>query len=121
MNRNIKSLALAGLLLSLTACASTGSKSSLSPQISYAPAIDVSYNDVVKNVPEHVGVNVRWGGQIIAAENPKSGAKTRLTLLAYPLKANGKPDTKAFKSLLAEHDKRELDWNTDWRTSRRGG
>ena len=76
-------------VLVLSGCASSPIKSHAPIQISVAPAIDVPYGEVVKNVPDHLGVNVRWGGQIVAAEDV--GDKTRLTVLAYPLNANGQP------------------------------
>lgn len=81
------------LLLTLSACASTGSSKYTSAQIKHAPAIDVSYEEVEGKVNEHLGVHVRWGGQVIAAEDMNN--KTRLTVVAYPLKQNGKPDRKA--------------------------
>lgn len=105
MNRSIKTLASVALLLSLTACATVNSKNTISPQIAYAPAIDVPYSAVIDNVKEHVGVNVRWGGQIIGAEDvTESQAKgnsakgqednviTRVTVIASPLSSDGKPD-----------------------------
>ncbi|MEM7359607.1 MAG: Slp family lipoprotein [Pseudomonadota bacterium] len=83
------------LLLALSACASTSSYKPTSAQIKHAPAIDVSYDEVEGRVNEHLGVNVRWGGQVIAAEELQD--KSRLTVVAYPLQENGKPDRKAAK------------------------
>ena len=77
------------LVLMLGACASVGKTSIPSAQIKYPPAIEVAYSQVVDNIAEHHGTNVRWGGQIIAAEDV--GDITRLTVLAMPLAENGKP------------------------------
>ena len=84
-----KLIALAPLLLVLGACASAGKKNIPSAQIKYAPAIEVPYSEVVEDVAEHIGVNVRWGGQIIAAEDVAE--VTRLTVLAMPLAETGRP------------------------------
>jgi len=90
MNCIVRMFLLAGVVLTLSACATTNPHKSVSNNIIFAPAIDVSYGEVVKNVPEHLGTNVRWGGQIIAADDV--GDKTRLTVLAYPLDKVGRPD-----------------------------
>jgi len=83
-------------VLVLSGCASTGIKSQAPVAISVAPAIDVPYRDVVKNIPDHLGVNIRWGGQILAAED--AGDKTRLTVLAYPLNSTGQPQLQSASS-----------------------
>ena len=93
MNHIVRMLLLAGVALTLSACATTNPHKPVSSDISFAPAIDVSYGEVVKNVPEYLGTNVRWGGQIIAAEDV--GDKTRLTVLAYPLDKVGRPNGQA--------------------------
>jgi starvation-inducible outer membrane lipoprotein len=77
-------------ILLLTGCASSNHQSRVPDQITIAPAIDVTYDDVIKNVPNHVCVNVRWGGQIIGVED--AGSPTRLTVLAYPLNRKGQPN-----------------------------
>lgn len=89
MTYTIRVLLLVTALLALSGCASGASQSKTSNQISIAPAINVPYRDVVKNVPDHLGVTVRWGGQIIAAESAEN--ITRLTVLAFPLNAKGYP------------------------------
>lgn len=89
MTYTTRVLLLTAALLTLSGCASNASQSKPSQQISIAPAINVPYRDVVKNVPDHLGVKVRWGGQIIAAESMENA--TRLTVLAFPLNANGQP------------------------------
>lgn len=77
-------------VLVLSGCASSGIQPSAPVQISIAPAIDVPYGEVVENVPDHIGVNVRWGGQIIGVEDAEN--TTRLTVLAYPLNSKGQPE-----------------------------
>jgi len=61
----------------------------ISPNISLAPAIEASYDQVRSDLNKHLGVNVRWGGQII--ESQKLDKLTRVTLFAYPLDDQGKP------------------------------
>lgn len=90
MIKTIKVLVLVSSLGFLSAC--TTKLQAPPPQISHAPAIDLPYQDVVKNVPDHIGTNVRWGGQVIAAET-QNGTAT-LTVLAYPLNEDGKPTKK---------------------------
>ena len=62
---------------------------SVSEKISHAPAIDASYSQVQADVAQHLGTNVRWGGQVIGSE--KIDKLTRVTVLAYPLDSEGKP------------------------------
>jgi starvation-inducible outer membrane lipoprotein len=92
----VKAVALTALLLSLGACAATGKSrhGQTKPplEISYAPAIDVSYQEVADRLKQHIGVKVRWGGQVISSENVDT--LTRLTVIAYPLNAQGRPDRK---------------------------
>jgi len=92
----VKAVALTALLLSLGACAATGksSRGETKPplEISYAPAIDVSYQEVADRLKLHIGVKVRWGGQVVGSENVDK--LTRLTVIAYPLNARGRPDRK---------------------------
>ena len=88
MNKLIKFAALltAALLVLNPAMAKT---KAISPNISHAPAIEASYDQVRSDLNKHLGVNVRWGGQII--ESQKLDKLTRVTLFAYPLDAQGKP------------------------------
>lgn len=102
-SRSVKAFAIAILLLSLGACTTTGksSQSGAKPplEISYAPAIDVSYEEVVNRLKAHIGVKVRWGGQIIGSEDVDD--LTRLTVIAYPLNAQGRPDRNANNDFAA--------------------
>ena len=104
MSKTIQTLTLALIALSLSACATSqaGNKEirdsrvtviSPPPEIEFAPAIDVPYSDVIKDVENHVGVNVRWGGQVIAAEENQGTAT--LTLIASPLDSRGRPQRDA--------------------------
>lgn len=90
MKNFTKTSLLISLILWLTGCATSSHQSQFSNQINIAPAIDVAYDDVIKNVPAHIGVNVRWGGQIIAVEDTQN--ITRLTVLAFPLNEKGQPN-----------------------------
>ena len=93
MKNRTKPILFVLLSLALSGCATSLDKKEVPIQISVAPAIDVPYVDVVKNIPEHIGVKVRWGGQIIGAE--QDGDLTRLTMLAYPLDQAGRPDIRS--------------------------
>ncbi len=62
---------------------------SVSKNISQAPEIAASYSQVQSDLAKHIGVNVRWGGQVIGTN--KLDKVTRVTLLSYPLDAKGKP------------------------------
>jgi starvation-inducible outer membrane lipoprotein len=95
LQKFLQPLALLGLSLSLAACASSGSSysSKTSPQITYAPAIDVPYDIVANDIAEHVGTHVRWGGQIVKSRDV--GSATELTVFAYPLDLKGKPIRKS--------------------------
>jgi outer membrane lipoprotein len=90
MKHFTRALLCIGVISLLTGCASSNHQSRVPNQITIAPAIDVAYDDVIKNVPDHIGINVRWGGQIIGVENAESS--TRLTVLAYPLNSKGQPN-----------------------------
>ena len=89
MTQSIKFVALLGLILGVAACATVNEVNSPSAQIQYAPAIDVPYSEVIDNVKQHLGVNVRWGGQIIGARDVDE--ITRVTIMAYPLSSDGEP------------------------------
>ncbi|GAA6137913.1 hypothetical protein NBRC116583_16600 [Arenicella sp. 4NH20-0111] len=78
------------LLLITSGCASTAIEKNISNKISVAPAIDVPYGEVIKSTPDHIGVNVRWGGQVIGVEDVDGRAQ--LMVLAYPLNRRGQPE-----------------------------
>lgn len=101
MTNLIKNIFVTVAVLSLSACASTGGKSTISKKIQHAPAIDVAYRQAAENLQDHIGVNVRWGGQIVAAEDV--GNKTRLTVIAYPLSNEGKPIAKSSNKFQGGH------------------
>jgi len=97
MTRITKVLSVLALGAILTGCASSGSKykqshqqAQVPPQIHFQPAIDVPYKDVVKNIDDNIGVNVRWGGQVISGEQVDEST-TRLTIFVHPLTDNGRP------------------------------
>lgn len=98
MTNATRALLLATLTVVLSGCASNGMQSTVANQISIAPAIDVAYAEVIENVPENIGIQVRWGGQIIAIDN--SEELTRLTVLAYPLNAKGQPQQEHLKNFV---------------------
>ena len=88
---------LMGLVLVLSGCASTGVHNKqvsdvkeASSRISFAPAIDVSYSEVASDIKQNVGVNVRWGGQVIDSVVIDEST-TRLTVYSYPLDSEGRP------------------------------
>lgn len=89
MHKLTKLLTSIALAITLSACASVQQKGQLPQSLSVAPAIDVSYSEVNKNIPENIGLNVRWGGQIIGAR--KVGDVTELTVFSYPLSKEGRP------------------------------
>jgi len=99
MHKYIKVLSSILLALTLSACASTSSKHQqpklpqLSENLSVAPAIDVPYSEVNKNIKENVGLNIRWGGKIVSAK--KVGDVTELTVLANRLAQDSRPIPKA--------------------------
>ena len=90
MTRTIKLTLLSSLLFILGGCASAKLEHRTSSSITVAPAIDIPYQEVVKNIPESIGAKVRWGGQVISSEDTAEG--TRLTVLAFPLNAQGLPE-----------------------------
>lgn len=98
MTYRTKALLFVIAALTLTGCASTGIQNNTPVQITLAPAIDVPYAEVIKDVPNHIGVTVRWGGQIIAVEDDQS--VTRLTVLAYPLNSKGQPRVEPDKGFV---------------------
>lgn len=62
---------------------------SVSENISHAPTIVASYDQVKDGLDKHKGVNVRWGGQVIGTESVDKA--TLVSLLAYPLDTKGRP------------------------------
>ncbi len=93
MHSYIKLLASIAAAFSLSACTTTGSKVALSENLSIAPAIDVAYSEVIENIPENIGVNVRWGGRILGSK--KVGDHTELTVSASPLGDDSRPIQKS--------------------------
>ena len=89
MNKSIKLFSSLALALTLAACGSAHHKQPESEKVSFAPAIDVAYNEVNQNINDNIGLYVRWGGQIISSE--KVGDVTQLTVFNYPLSADGRP------------------------------
>ena len=61
-----------------------------SSNIAFPPAIDISYDEVLANVDQNIGANVRWGGQVIESVKVNDSV-TRLTVFAYPLSTEGRP------------------------------
>ena len=90
MTRIIRATLLISTLLVLGGCASSNLARQTPSSISIAPAINIPYQEVVKNIPENIGAKVRWGGQVISSEQTTDG--TRLTVLAFPLDAQGMPE-----------------------------
>lgn len=67
------------------------SNNALAPNIAFAPAIDISYSEVASNVDQNIGSHVRWGGQVINSSRLNEST-VRLTVFAYPLSNEGRPD-----------------------------
>jgi len=66
------------------------SNDAFAPNIAFAPAIEISYKEVLDNLEQSIGADVRWGGQVI--ESVKVNDSTvRLTVFAYPLSNEGRP------------------------------
>ena len=62
---------------------------SVSDNISHAPTIVATYDQVKDDLVKHKGVNVRWGGQVIGTESVDKA--TLVSLQAYPLDTKGRP------------------------------
>jgi len=96
MNKTTRIALLLALILISAGCASPKNVKLMpdigSSNIRFAPAIDASYHQVQNDLAKHVGVNVRWGGQVINTEELEKGV--RVTLFAFPLDAKGQPLTK---------------------------
>ena len=65
-------------------------KEELSPNITFPPTIDIAYADVSNNIDQHIGANVRWGGQV--TESTQIDELTvRMTVFGHPLSNKGRP------------------------------
>ena len=112
----LKRLTLIGLSLTIASCASTQieqqqysstqsgaekqttslktkrqqTKEELSTNITFPPAIDITYVDVSDKIDQHIGANVRWGGQVIESTQIDDST-IRMIVFAYPLAKDGRP------------------------------
>ncbi len=83
-------------LLLLNACAPTGyyktvdKYSHISPNIIYAPAIDVPYTEAEDARNNNNDLTVRWGGEVVKSSKVDEST-TRLTIAAMPLTIFGRP------------------------------
>ena len=89
MHNSFKALFIVVFALSLSACATINPNASTANEIRYAPAIDTTYDEVSNNITDSIGINVRWGGEIIRSK--KVGDKTELTVFSHPLSNDGRP------------------------------
>lgn len=90
---NIKFFKLAILfcmVISISSCASYKGGSSLHSSLVNAPEKDLQYSEVISNLNDFIGTEVRWGGEILKVERLDSQA--RVTMISYPITDNGKPD-----------------------------
>ncbi len=86
----MKKLIKATILLVVSLVITTQTNSQPIPaRITNTPAIDVSYKQVQSDLTKHLGVNVRWGGQII--DSQQTDTSTLVILQAFPLDTEGKP------------------------------
>ena len=101
MNNIGKAISIIAVGLVMTGCASTQTNSQqytsttkkdeeLSAKIAYAPDIDVSYAEVVGDIDENIGTNVRWGGKVLKSTQIDDST-IRLTVFSHPLAAEGRP------------------------------
>lgn len=88
MFNSFKVLSVAMLALGLSACASTPN-SSASNSTRGAQVTDTSYIKVSENIEENIGLNVRWGGEIISSK--KVGNATEFLVFSHPLSKDGRP------------------------------
>ena len=104
MMKKVIPIFLLGLIMS--GCASTQiipQVNEVPTSISYAPVIDIAYADVITDIDENIGVNVRWGGEVIDSIQ-LNDSTVRLTVYGYPLSNEGRP----FKqSIKARQDREE--------------
>ena len=61
-----------------------------SNNIAFPPAVDISYSEVLRDIDQKIGTNIRWGGQVIESTNINDST-VRLTVYAYPLSVEGRP------------------------------
>jgi len=89
----IRLLIISSLVL-LSGCASVESYETVkkltkvTPNIAYAPVIDVPYSEVINS--NNIGLKVRWGGEIVKSSKINDSI-TRLTIAASPLTVAGRP------------------------------
>ena len=62
----------------------------LSPNITFAPTIDISYAEVLNDIDKNIGTDVRWGGKVLKSTQVNDST-IRLTVFAYPLSNDGRP------------------------------
>jgi len=93
MNLLIKIISTITLVVSVSACAPTSSKTKLSENLSIAPAIDISYSEVNENIEDNIGLNVRWGGKVISSKIIEG--KVELTIIANKLNHDSRPIAKS--------------------------
>lgn len=72
------------LYLFVSACAN------VPPIIQSAPTVDLSIDEVLKNITGNRGKDIRWGGSIVKVRNEQN--YTDIQLLYYPLNSYGRPD-----------------------------
>ena len=62
----------------------------LSSNITFAPTINISYADVLKDIDQNIGTDVRWGGKVIESTQIDNST-IRLIVFGYPLSSDGRP------------------------------
>ncbi|MGH1540834.1 MAG: Slp family lipoprotein [Arenicella sp.] len=73
----------------ITGCASLGG-TPLPVTITQAPDNDPQYSEVLDDIDTKLGLNVRWGGEVIAIS--KHETHTEVTVLNSPITMTGRPD-----------------------------
>ena len=63
----------------------------LSQNITFAPTIDIAYADVINDIDQNIGTDVRWGGQVVESIQINDST-IRLTVFGYPLSSDGRPE-----------------------------
>ncbi len=71
------------LCLLLSACVG------LPSAIEKAPAVQLSYDQVIRDISSYIGVPVRWGGIVVDVENEKHFSLVQVVF--YPLDYSGRP------------------------------